>query len=930
MLDASILTMEWDEPVTVITFVERPWSGFDRWRSGGYGMVDGSWGPIAPIWPHADVDPLGVAGCRISAEAVVEGGIEARFCGECGSARSPGGRFCGSCGTAFAAGSAATVLESVRSIAASASGAGARLAAIVGPVVRNSEVSPEARDLILDLITTDFADPAVESLDVALEPDLPLTLRKAQEVRARLAAGGRLSPDEQEWARLLLTRAPLVFGYWGPFKALLKAGPLPGLLAEYGTALGRLARADAPRRTLAPVDVEDLGLLRSITTFPREGSFNYMRRRTRRDLATLGRQDPDAYIIVAEAMLEAWDEPLSSWAFAPAYVLRGRESLRAGSRRVDVSTPWGGRADPLGEIWNAHLGRVRAVFEKATGSPDAFTWAYQVLDDGGQNPRITPATLSLALSSRYSPLWEAACRMAPDFPEALASISEASWTRILRDLPTEPMAAIVTAFVADDGNRYRGNAAVLAARRALASEADSPDRLVQASRLYLLLQRGYWRPNATESADTLALRTVVAQGVIRDDEAWREVLGTVAPEALVTALWEAQDADPDVADLVADRIFQRVGFLDESAVLAGCMRHPGAAAMSLLWRIIDRRGLTAARPSVDRALTMPELTREGVIAFLEGALLRVPPMDYSSLLASVASSGVDITSSDVVGLLSASTAGRSALWEYLGSADPDWLTEAVLADPAAVARLGGDATAPQALAATALQADALRAYIATEPARLVEDPEFLVSAARSLDVQLQSEALAALTRVGHLSGTWLQLAESGMPACMAAARAFVESQRDPEVISSFVLACLDSQVAVTRQLGLDLLYVRQPLLDDDRLWAALSESDEPAVQRLVAEEALVHARRQPSADFDRRVLTMRRRSRTAKQAVMDRLDITDTGNAVEPDRVAALLNLARGSAARDRDWALARLAVLGLSGISVDGVAVSPTSKDRP
>ena len=120
------------------------------------------------------------------------------------------------------------------------------------------------------------------------------------------------------------------------------------------------------------------------------------------------------------------------------------------------------------------------------------------------------------------------------------------------------------------------------------------------------------------------------------------------------------------------------------------------------------------------------------------------------------------------------------------------------------------------------------------------------------------------------------------------------------------------------------------MLDDPKLWAALSESDEPAVQRLVAEEALARgwADAVDLVDFDRRVLIARRRNRPAKEAIKVRLSSSDDTPAtlIQPERIRALLDMARGSNERDRSWALSRLATLQLSGVEIPDLEVSVTT----
>jgi hypothetical protein len=199
-----------------------------------------------------------------------------------------------------------------------------------------------------------------------------------------------------------------------------------------------------------------------------------------------------------------------------------------------------------------------------------------------------------------------------------------------------------------------------------------------------------------------------------------------------------------------------------------------------------------------------------------------------------------------------------------------------------------------------------------------------------LDPDLQRTALQQLFDSGHVPRVWLQLAESAMPGCLSVAEDFIESLREPKELVAAALACLDSQVMVVRELGTRILHERQQILEDPQLWAALSESDEPAVQRLVAEEALVRGWVDVNGivDFDHRVLTARRRNRPAKEAIKVRLASGDDHSTAlaRPERIRALLDMARGSNERDRSWALSRLATLHLNGLEIADIDVSTTT----
>ena len=125
---------------------------------------------------------------------------------------------------------------------------------------------------------------------------------------------------------------------------------------------------------------------------------------------------------------------------------------------------------------------------------------------------------------------------------------------------------------------------------------------------------------------------------------------------------------------------------------------------------------------------------------------------------------------------------------------------------------------------------------------------------------------------------------------------------------------------------------RRDELDLSRLWPSLTESDDTTIQSLVAQEAMseTFADSVKLAAFDRRVLVRRRTARAVKEQVKARLaglGTSDPAALLGTERLDAVMAMARGSNLRDREWAWQQLALLGASGIAVDGVHVSHGSE---
>jgi hypothetical protein len=110
----------------------------------------------------------------------------------------------------------------------------------------------------------------------------------------------------------------------------------------------------------------------------------------------------------------------------------------------------------------------------------------------------------------------------------------------------------------------------------------------------------------------------------------------------------------------------------------------------------------------------------------------------------------------------------------------------------------------------------------------------------------------------------------------------------------------------------------------------LGENSDPAMQAWLAEQLLRDGQDVDTAAFDRAVLRTRGRARRAKEAVKTRRNVVqreDVGATEYSDEdVTALLEVARGRTARDREWALQQLAQLAQSGREIQGVTTSTTN----
>jgi hypothetical protein len=926
MLTAHALVMSWPEPRLELSFSSHTYASW-RYRS----WVNGN--PLSGnpelVWPLPDVDPLHMARLSVPAHATLSTPTVSRYCSECGTPRAGDGGFCGNCGNRFPqAESEGSAIAVLRDAIAGPDLAGNRLAQLVDELADLSSLSADARWVLPRFIALQMQSPRITALDIENEPDLPLTLSKAQAVRDVVAQGSVLTDEQSTWTELVLTQAPFVFGYWSTFKALLKKGPFPGLEAAHGLALSRLIKNDG-WRWKHPKDVQDISPLEEMCKAASPVTLQYMRRRTRRDLSRLALRDADAYTQVSIALLKDWNQRLWDHAFAPAYVILGKAGMNAVTH-MRIDGWWPDVPVPHIDAWRAHAGRVEAVLKYSNISPELFAWAFRVLDGCGYSPRLTPKTLTLALRCPDRRLWDAALRMAHEAPESLIVLTRQRWLLAFQEAPFDLLKQLIDVYTAIEKRSMAADDNLGdAAAKVLHSEDVSTDVKVMAADLYFELtamRDRKWIVYVNKGTDALALLILFGASAIHDDEHGRRLLNAVDADTLISVFSDLGEGGEEAA-FVRRMILERADRV-EVGLLAKRVASTGSEPLNdLLWNVVDQANRFQNTSSeIIASLLATDAMVAGVVLLLQGIMSRSQPGQVASLIGTLGQANTEFDFDAAVDLFLRSPAGIQGLWNYMVRGEPDELAEVIARNPIAIRLIGDGISAPQALTADGLQLLMLVEYLNMNPERLGVDSEFARVAATSTDTTLQTAAVASLQYFGHVPNVWLQLAESALPATVQVARHYLESLRGVAEIERAVLACLDSGVQSAREIGLDLLHANQPVLAQDHFWLALAESDEPSVQKLVAEELLVRDLSYLSADFDRRVLTARRRNRSAKEAIKKRLDQAGSPIMSDPDRVTALMNLARSRNRRDSEWAMTRIADLALRGIEIEGASVSLTS----
>jgi len=914
------------------------------WQLGGWSYEPGAWVHVDPTWPLLGVDPWVTSSSVTSLIAANSKGTApaAKFCGNCGNARVEGSHFCGSCGAPFEKQvSAASPLATLREIISDPDSQGAALARLIDSQASDPAITYQARSVLKDFFIEDFSALSLTNLSDGTKTtsSAPLNLAIAQDIQEAVSAKRALTEEQLVASELLVTVAPWTFGYWGAVKAILKAGPQSGGVDIYAQAVARL-ESNRARRHSGNEHVENLYFMSGFIIVARIATLYYMARRARRDMSALASESPQLYAQVASKILVKSDQPIMGLvSYTQAYILYGRKStLDEDGRRVRLPANMATRLDAHPEIWDTNLDLVAKVFESVRLSTESLTWAFQVMESCGRLAPLTVSNVQLALDAQYEPLQASACSMLPSLPDAFDTLSQSAWVAFFTQAKDADLFTVCDQLM----KRIPVSGAVVSALALLvAGSQEIPlHRNFKLAVTYLAStppNANGWRSDFSESADSSALLAVARACDFEPQSMWAPIVERMNDSVLETVLFSlVEDSVTDACiELVARTLFTKMAINTRlHQLIERCLSCDVPAISGLGWRLIDAHGgLGEHLPTILGLLEPSKSAGIGILEkVIEGAISRANSEQIGEIIRSVFMSlNTEINPDFVTRMLSKTSSGNAILWQSLGGEFSDEALAVALSSQDMTRALGDSVIPTQLPSAGTQQLIFLLEYLRNNSARVAGDAEFGVAAAKSMNLELQALGLEQLATSGHLPASWLQLAESGLPACLSFASSYIFSLTRDSDIREAVLACLDSDVAAARVLGKEFLAERQSQVDDSRFWLSLSESDDPSIQMLVAEASLVYDLHSSAAlgDFDRRVLVMRRRGRPVKEAVKARIEIEQNVAVraqIDSLRIDALLNMARGRNARDREWALSRLASLAVAGVFVDEIEVSSIS----
>jgi hypothetical protein len=218
----------------------------------------------------------------------------------------------------------------------------------------------------------------------------------------------------------------------------------------------------------------------------------------------------------------------------------------------------------------------------------------------------------------------------------------------------------------------------------------------------------------------------------------------------------------------------------------------------------------------------------------------------------------------------------------------------------------------------ASQATLLLRWLETHADELPQGDEVLIAAATHEADAIRLWGLRRVRVLGLNVAVSLRLMESGLPQPFALGREYFESAaRDTNDEQEHALALCDSPNAAVQNYGREFISRRaSTLLRGDTL-QKLTEHFEPQMQAWVAGQ-LQNFPDVDAREFDRTLLKTKGRARLAKEKVKTRLASTSSADV----DASVLIEMARGSLARDREWALQQLASRALAGEEISGVVL--------
>ena len=790
-----------------------------------------------------------------------------------------------------------------------------------------------------------------------------LSLASAQKLSIKVRNTETLTSNELQLVKILLTEAPLIFGYWGPFKCLMKFLDPKLMPVEFGKALGRLAKM----KGFSSADIfnsnqyleefsncEDISWMNYFMPVPSKLTCQYMSRRMRRLLSSIGNKEPDIYTTIAENILIEWDSSIQSNSYIPAYILAGSDSiLDAKSRYIKIPFIQESRKESYPELWNNNLDKIYSILKSIRFSSEVFIFCIQVLLENGQQiPELNEAHLKLALLSSDQKVIKIVLPYIHKYPGTWNKIPSNIWNEFLlnSDLNLFPGIAQII-----NNSKHEFYTLGSELREIINSNANNDNtlsqldykRLGEISQLYLLNYcNKYQWDKANETKDIISQSIELSSlyfNFNNSESQWKRIFKDIDLSVLLysyISIFKNDSIKEANLSLISKTIFDSVSDDNEELIKLAkvCFENSDESINQLGWEFfklaanqnyIENQLLDWLKHKDESELLLEQWSKvrlKLVLTFVD----RITNLQesISELLTDTAWKFND---DEKTWLISRISELKFVAWNELEQNHLNTLKDVLLSDTDFVKSVGDSLDPEQIKATTPLQQELLIRYINLKPTRIRSDRTFAIGLVAIPNPSIQKIVLSQIINSNEFENCWLTIGELGLPIPLQEVKDFLESISDTNQFTEYVVTCIDSMVSPLRDLGLELLEQESHRIDQNFIAKALVNSDDPKVQARAVKEILMHKWEENSsiASFDRRILITRRKNRRAKEMIKNRLSSNNkimSKELLTPERKEALLDLAKGSNLRDQEWALKTIALLTCQGVEFNDIQVSNVS----
>ena len=794
-----------------------------------------------------------------------------------------------------------------------------------------------------------------------------LSLASAQKLSIKVRNTETLTSNELELVKILLTEAPLLFGYWGPFKCLMKFFDPKVLPVEFGKALGRLAKMkgfsssdifNTNQYLEESSNCEDISWMNYFMPVPSQLTCQYMSRRMRRLLSRLGNKEPNIYTTIAENILIEWDSNIKSISYIPAYILAGSEStLDAESRYVKIPFNQESRKESYPELWNNNLSKIHSILKSVSFSAEVFTFCIQVLLENGERiPELNEEHLKLALSSSDQKVAKIVIPYLPKYPVIWNKVSSNIWNEFIlnSDLNLFP-------FIAEEINNSKSEFYTLGSelRDIIKSNANNENtiaqldykRLGEISQLYLLnyCNKYQWDRYNDSEKDIISKSIELSSLYFDFDNSkskWNKILKNIDLSVLLYSyirIFKNDSIKEANLSLISNTIFNSVSDDNEELIKLAkvCFENSDESINQLGWEFfklstdknyIETRLLDWLKYKDESELLLEQWSQVRlnlVLSFLDKSTAL-----HENISELLTDTGWKFNDDEKAWLISRISKLKFVAWNQLDQNHLNNLKDILLSDTDFIKSVGDSIDPEQIKTTTPVQQELLIRYLNLKPTRIRSDRTFSISMVAIPNPSLQKIVLSQIINFNEFENFWLAIGELGLPIPLEEVRDFLESVSDTTQFTKYVVTCIDSMVSPLRDLGLELLEKKRHRIDQNFIAKALVNSDDPKVQARAVKEILMNKWEENSsiALFDRRILITRRKNRRAKEMIKNRLCSNNKimiNELLTPERKEALLDLAKGSNLRDQEWALKTIALLTCQGVEFNDIQVSNVSQRK-